>query len=151
MRASYEFARVHFTRFRPARRRAGGVRFTRLRRKARHHLFSAISLPKALLPPDSIVLLQLRRKRWHLKNIRRFANSAVGWLRFCIRLLRNSKTFPRGDGLGRHYVDDTTITTALRWLQQFPIFHRHCEPVTDVTGVAIRIPLWYALRWSHNV
>ena len=59
----YVFARVQLTRFRPARRRAGGVRFTRLRRKARHHLFSAISLPKALLPPDSIVLLRLRRIR----------------------------------------------------------------------------------------
>ena len=56
-------ARVQLTRFRPARRRAGGVRFTRLRRKAKHHLFSAITLPKALLPPDSIVLLQLRRIR----------------------------------------------------------------------------------------
>ena len=65
---SYGFAVMHFTRFRPVRRRAGGVRFTRLRRKARHHLFSAISLPKALLPPDSIVLLQLRRKRQHFKN-----------------------------------------------------------------------------------
>ena len=59
----YVFARVQLTRFRPARRRAGGVRFTRLRRKARHHLFSAISLPKALLPPDSIVLHELRRMR----------------------------------------------------------------------------------------
>ena len=56
VRRPYEFARVQFTRFRPARRRAGGVRFTRLRRKARHHLFSAISLPKALLPPVSVVL-----------------------------------------------------------------------------------------------
>ena len=64
----YVFALVQLTRFRPARRRAGGVRFTRLRRKAKHHLFSAISLPKALLPPDSIVLLQLRRIRWHFKN-----------------------------------------------------------------------------------
>ena len=63
VRRPYEFARVQLTRFRPARRRAGGVRFTRLRRKARHHLFSAISLPKALLPPDSIVLHELRRMR----------------------------------------------------------------------------------------
>ena len=54
----YVFALVQLTRFRPVRRRAGGVRFTRLRRKAKHHLFSAISLPKALLPPDSIVLLR---------------------------------------------------------------------------------------------
>ena len=64
----YVCARVQFTRFRPVRRRAGGVRFTRLRRKAKHHLFSAISLPKALLPPDSVVLLRVRRKRWHFKN-----------------------------------------------------------------------------------
>ena len=63
MPTSHEFAVMQFTRFRPVRRRAGGVRFTRLRRKAKHHLFSAISLPKALLPPDSIVLLQLRRIR----------------------------------------------------------------------------------------
>ena len=127
VRRYYVCARVQLTRFRPVR----GVLRT--------------------ASTDSCLLHVVRRKRWHLKNNRRFANSAVGWLRFCIRLLRNSKTFPRGDGLGRHYVDDTTITTALRWLQQFPIFHRHCEPVTDVTGVAIRIPLWYALRWSHNV
>ena len=71
VRASYEFARVQLTRFRPVRRRAGGVRFTWLRRKARHHLFSAISLPKALLPPDSVVLLHVRRNRWHFKNNRR--------------------------------------------------------------------------------
>ena len=81
MRRPYEFARVQLTRFRPARRRAGGVRFTRLRRKARHHLFSAISLPKALLPPDSVVLLQLRRIRWHLENNRPDLWSEVGWLR----------------------------------------------------------------------
>ena len=80
VRRPYEFAQMQLTRFRPARRRAGGVRFTRLRRKARHHLFSAISLPKALLPPDSIVLLQLRRKRWHFKNNRRNLWSEVGWL-----------------------------------------------------------------------
>ena len=63
VRRPYEFAQMQLTRFRPARRRAGGVRFTRLRRKAKHHLFSAISLPKALLPPDSIVLHELRRIR----------------------------------------------------------------------------------------
>ena len=81
MRASYEFAQMQLTRFRPARRRAGGVRFTRLRRKAKHHLFSAISLPKALLPPDSIVLHVVRRNRWHFKNNRRNLWSEVGWLR----------------------------------------------------------------------
>ena len=37
---SYEFALVQFTRFRLVRRRAGGVRFARLRRKAKHHLFA---------------------------------------------------------------------------------------------------------------
>ena len=56
VRRPYEFAQMQLTRFRPARRRAGGVRFARLRRKAKHHLFSAISLPKALLPPDSCLL-----------------------------------------------------------------------------------------------
>ena len=56
----YEFALVHFTRFRLVRWRAGGVRFARLRRKAKHHLFATISLPQALLPPDSCLLLQLR-------------------------------------------------------------------------------------------
>ena len=70
----YEFALVQLTRFRPARRRAGGVRFTRLRRKAKHHLFSAITLPKALLPPDSIVLLQLRR----IRNIYRITGLICG-------------------------------------------------------------------------
>ena len=28
--------------------------------------------------------------------------------------------------------------TAVGWLRKCWIFHRHCEPVTDVTGVAIR-------------
>ena len=52
----YVFALVHFTRFRLVRWRAGGVRFTRLCRKAKHHLFATISLPQALLPPDSCLL-----------------------------------------------------------------------------------------------
>ena len=56
MLTPYEFALVQFTRFRLVRRRAGGVRFARLRRKAKHHLFATISLPQALLPPDSCVL-----------------------------------------------------------------------------------------------
>ena len=77
----YVCARVQLTRFRPARRRAGGVRFTRLRRKARHHLFSAISLPKALLPPDSIVLHVMQRNCWNLKNNQPDLWSEVGWLR----------------------------------------------------------------------
>ena len=79
----YVCAQVQLTRFRPARRRAGGVRFTRLRRKAKHHLFSAISLPKALLPPDSIVLLQLRQKRWHLMNNLPDLKSEVRWFYEC--------------------------------------------------------------------
>ena len=79
----YEFAVMQLTRFRPVRRRAGGVRFTRLRRKAKHHLFSAISLPKALLPPDSIVLLQLRQKRWHLMNNLPDLKSEVRWFYEC--------------------------------------------------------------------
>ena len=79
----YEFAQMQLTRFRPVRRRAGGVRFTRLRRKAKHHLFSAISLPKALLPPDSIVLLQLRQKRWHLMNNLPDLKSEVRWFYEC--------------------------------------------------------------------
>ena len=36
----YEFALVHFTRFRLVRWRAGGVCFARLRRKAKHRLFA---------------------------------------------------------------------------------------------------------------
>ena len=32
------------------------------------------------------------------------------------------------------------LLSEVGWLRQFSIFHRHCEPVTDVTGVAIRIP-----------
>ena len=62
VRTPYEFALVQFTRFRLVRRRAGGVRFARLRRKAKHHLFAAISLPQALLPPDSCLLHELRIK-----------------------------------------------------------------------------------------
>ena len=80
---SYEFALVQFTRFRLVRWRAGGVRFARLCRKAKHRLFAAISLSQALLPPDSCVLLQLRLKSWHLWNNQRFANFAVRWLREC--------------------------------------------------------------------
>ena len=80
MRRPYEFALVQLTRFRPARRRAGGVRFTRLRRKAKHHLFSAISLPKALLPPVFVVLHVVRRNRLHFKNNRRNLWSEIGWL-----------------------------------------------------------------------
>ena len=56
VRRSYEFAQVQFTRFRLVRWRAGGVRFARLCRKAKHHLFAAISLSQALLPPDSCLL-----------------------------------------------------------------------------------------------
>ena len=80
MRTPYEFAVMQFTRFRLVRRRAGGVRFARLCRKAKHHLFAAISLPQALLPPDSCLLLQVRQNRWHSKNNQRFANLTVGWL-----------------------------------------------------------------------
>ena len=69
VRRFYEFAQMQLTRFRPVRRRAGGVRFARLRRKAKHRLFSSISLPKALLPPDSVVLHVVRR----IRNIYRIA------------------------------------------------------------------------------
>ena len=55
--ASYEFAVMQFTRFRPAR----GVLRT--------------------ASTDSVVLLQLRRKGWHFKNNRRGVRSEVGWLR----------------------------------------------------------------------
>jgi len=97
VRRPYEFAQMQLTRFRPVRRRAGGVRFTRLRRKAKHHLFSAISLPKALLPPDSIVLLQLRRIRWHFKNNQPDLWSTVGWLRKCHQFNRSAAR--RGKGI----------------------------------------------------
>ena len=40
VRTWYVFALVQFTRFRLVRWRAGGVRFARLRRKAKHHLFA---------------------------------------------------------------------------------------------------------------
>ena len=83
VRTWYVFALVQFTRFRLVRWRAGGVRFARLCRKAKHRLFAAISLPQALLPPDSCVLLQLQLKSWHSKNNQRFANFAVRWLREC--------------------------------------------------------------------
>ena len=45
VRKSYEFALVQFTRFRPVR-----------------------GVCKHTVSTDSIVLLQLRRKRWHFKN-----------------------------------------------------------------------------------
>ena len=97
VRTPYEFALVQFTRFRLVRRRAGGVRFARLRRKAKHHLFSAISLPQALLPPDSCVLLRLRQNRWHSKNNQRFANFAVRWLRECSDLSWQRSTQRQGN------------------------------------------------------
>ena len=97
MLASYEFAQVQFTRFRLVRWRAGGVRFARLCRKAKHRLFAAISLSQALLPPDSCLLLQLRQNRWHSKNNRSFANLAVGWLRECSDLSGHRSTQRQGD------------------------------------------------------
>ena len=57
--ASYEFAQMQLTRFRPVRRRAGGVRFEKPSTTFVQH---AARL-QALLPPDSVVLLQLRRIR----------------------------------------------------------------------------------------
>ena len=57
MRRPYEFALVQLTRFRPVR----GVLRT--------------------VSTDSVVLLQLRRIRWHLENNRPDLWSAVGWLR----------------------------------------------------------------------
>ena len=58
MRRYYEFAVMQLTRFRPAR----GVC---------KHTVSTVS----------VVLLQLRRNRWHFKNNRRNLWSKVGWLR----------------------------------------------------------------------
>ena len=52
----------------------------------------------------------------------------------------SAATFPMGEGLVRRNMNGRKIATAVRWLRQFSIFHRHCEPVTDVTGVAIRSP-----------
>ena len=51
---------------------------------------------KHTVSTDSIVLLQLRRKRWHFKNNRPGLWSEVGWLRECVRLLGHPKTFPEG-------------------------------------------------------
>ena len=63
----YEFARVHFTRFRPVR----GVRPTEV----------PLGYGKHTVSTDSCLLHQLRRKRWHLKNNQRDLNFVVGWLR----------------------------------------------------------------------
>ena len=64
---SYEFALVQFTRFRPVRRRAGGVRFARLRRKAKHRLFAtrfavASTASTGLLPTAPTAAKTLARK-----------------------------------------------------------------------------------------
>ena len=119
MRKSYEFALVQFTRFRPARRRAGGVRFTRLRRKAKHHLFSAISLPKALLPPDSVVLHVVQRNRWHFKNNRRNLWSEVGWLRrnFYLPWHRSTQSAWKQCG-ARHARLNRVKCTVAKWFAQ---------------------------------
>ena len=66
VRTWYVFALVHFTRFRLVRRRAGGVRFARLRRKAKHRLFAtrfavASTASAGLLPtaPSAVKKLAL--------------------------------------------------------------------------------------------
>ena len=108
----YVFAVMQFTRFRPVRRRAGGVRFARLRRKAKHHLFSATRCRKHCF----------RRTRLYCFN----CGENVGTLRIT-NLICSRKL----GGCGS-------------W-----ILLRHCEPVTDVTGVAIRSPL--VSTWSTNI
>ena len=67
VRTWYVFALVHFTRFRLVRRRAGGVRFARLRRKAKHHLFAtrfavASTASAGLLPTARIADKKLALK-----------------------------------------------------------------------------------------
>ena len=111
-------ARVQLTRFRPARRRAGGVRFTRLRRKARHHLFSAISLPKALLPPDSIVLHVMQRNCWHLENNQPDLWSEVGWLRKSLNLFAQRSTQRQGDKRQRRSRRNRVTRTVAKWFAQ---------------------------------
>ena len=64
---------------------SGGVPsagFSMLRGKAEAS-FAQHDVLRVLLPPDSMVLHRVRRKRWHLKNNQRSGNSAVGWLRKC--------------------------------------------------------------------
>ena len=97
VRTPYEFAQMQFTRFRLVRWRAGGVRFARLRRKAKHRLFATISLPQALLPPDSCLLHVLRLKSSNLQNNQRIANFAVGLLRECKPFHRTAAR--RGKGI----------------------------------------------------
>ena len=67
MRTPYEFAEMQLTRFRLVRRRAGGVRFARLRRKAKHHLFAtrfavASTASAGLLPTARIADKKLALK-----------------------------------------------------------------------------------------
>ena len=66
VRTWYVFALVQFTRFRLVRWRAGGVRFARLRRKAKHRLFAtrfavASTASAGLLPtaPSAVKKLAL--------------------------------------------------------------------------------------------
>ena len=75
--------------------RRGDVRtFLRIRIGAIDAIKSASALR---LSPRLCVLLQLRRKRWHLENNQRFANFAVGWLRKCSDLPRQRS---RHEGAG---------------------------------------------------
>ena len=73
VRRPYEFARVQLTRFRPAR-----------------------GVCKHTVSTDSIVLLQLRRNRWHFKNNRRNLWSEVGLLRksCCLSEQRTPRALP---------------------------------------------------------
>ena len=73
MRRPYEFARVQLTRFRPAR-----------------------GVCKHTVSTDSIVLLQLRRNRWHFKNNRRNLWSEVRWFRKspCLSEQRTPRPLP---------------------------------------------------------
>ena len=125
----YVFALVHFTRFRLVRRRAGGVRFARLRRKVKHRLFAAISLPQALLPPDSCLLLRLRQNRWHSKNNQRFANFAVRWLRECSDLSWQRSTQRQGNKRQRRSrLNRVNCTIARRYAQSTSGFLSRMNP-----------------------
>ena len=87
----YVFALVQFTRFRPVR----GVLRT--------------------VSTDSVVLLQLRRKRWHFKNNRRGVRSEVGWLRKSFVLAGHPH--PKGTSYGDAEASPSGRSTQSAWKQ----------------------------------
>ena len=119
VRNPYEFAVMQFTRFRSVRRRAGGVRFVKPSTTFMQH---AARL-QTLLPPDSCVL--------------RPDGDA----------LASPEEVPLGYTALRRIRNTFRITSVVQTRQLVGCVELDFQPslrTSAHTGVAIRIPLWYA-------